>query len=274
MRIAGWVQLDEIEREAEARLTEYYGHYYGDIHDIAVRCVKELNYDTANTPKRIWLEVDRSLQRAVLPDDFVNYVTIGVEVNGILVALGYNPRMCRPRPDECGAQELGEGGIPSGLKEQWELADGAANPFWFRPWQYAYWPNANDVPHMYGHGGGWNQRGYYRIEKHGGWIDFNPAFNWDHVLLEYISNGFAPGSTTQVPEMMSEAIICYCLWKFFGKKKITETGRRFQELGQLEADYFQQWVVQKRKAAQRQTNNSLYEITAAKRRSFGPHIKL
>ncbi len=269
------VHIDAVINEAQSDLGEFQQHYYAILYGYAVRCIEEMNYDILNWPHERYFPVDHTTKTVTLPDGFVNHITVGVEHNGIVWALGLNPRMCRPMKDDCGDVVLGDGGLPSGMKRQWRTlnqGDTSDNAFWWDWWEYGYdyWRGQK----LYGEGGGWNERGYYRVMKEDGIILLNPDFKWDNIVLTWVGDRYSPGTKTMVPKMVANAMISYMKWKHFQGKANISTGILFRENTAKAKGFEDEYWAARQVAKARRVNNSLYEIVAAYRRSYGPHIKM
>ena len=274
--IAGYTEIDEAIREACQDVGDNHLHYWLSMYRWGIRCWEEMKMDIANRPKTVHLTVDKATKTVDLPSDFVNYITVGVEQNGILWALGYNPQMCRPAKDECGDGVLGDGGLPNGLTRQIGLRNedgslqGWGDGYWNYDWGQGFGGDERfGGQKVYGLGGGWNQRGYYKVMHEDGVILLNPAFDWDKVVLVYISRGYSPGSITFIPDMLRECIINYCKWKWFEYKMNTTGKQEMRDYAAKAANHREQYYVKLRLSAGRMRANSHYEIMAAYRRSYG-----
>jgi len=251
-----------------------FGHIFGDLYRDAITVLKEFNYDSTNTPKHVCLPIDPLLKRSILPADFVNYLGVGHIHNNDVVMLGYNPYMMRPCVDGCGNESLGEGGLPNGDLYQFGL-DGAGRGMFINP----DGSNTNDYPDWwwrqdYGQGGGWNSKGYYKVDKTAGWIDFNPAIRLTKIVLIYISNGFTPSVSNYLPEMMSLAMEERLKEMYYKYSAGVSMGREYRDWDKKAKDQAFISRLAHRNAERRQRSQPMYELTAAYRRSYGPHIKM
>ena len=277
--VRGWEPIGDIVDGVCREIGDNFGHLFGDAYGHAVDYLRELNYDSTNTPKQVCLPIDAALKRAYLPSDFVNYLGVGHIRNNDIVMLGYNPYMSRPCLDDCGNESLGKGGLPNGELYQFGL-DGAGQGTFINP----DGSNANGADALgyptwwwrqdYGQGGGWNSVGYYKVDKKNGWIDFNTEIRIPEIVLVYISNGFTPNEANMIPEMMFMAMKDRLKWKMFEYKADISGGRETREWQVKANKYRGLWQLSHRKAEQRQRSQPLYEIVAASRRAYGPHIKM
>ena len=272
--IAGYTPIDEVIREACQDVGDDFFHYWHTMYRYGIRCFEEMKMDIANRPTIVHLPVDQDTKTVALPTNFVNYITVGVEQRGIIWALGYNPQMCRPSKTDCGEDVLGEGGLPNGLTRQIGLRneDGSLQGWGEGYWNYDW--NTYDGERyggqkVYGLGGGWNQRGYYKVMHEDGIILLNPEFNWTEIVLVYVSRAYEPGSITYIPDMLKECIINYCKWKWFEFKTNTSGKQEMRDFNNKAMIHREQYYVKLRLSAGRMRNNSAYEIVAAYRRAYG-----
>ncbi len=269
--IAGYDTLDDIAMDACQDLQDYDWHYYYNMQRYGIRCLNEMHISFMNRPKEVYLEVDQSTKTVTLPSDYKNYIKVSVEYNGILWALGLNERMCRPMRDECGDYILGDGGLVTGTKHQWNYYT-AENSEWNGNYWY-WWMNEFSGSKQYGWGGGYNSQGYYRVDDTKGVILLNPDFAWSHIVLTYIGEVYVPGVTTYVPSMAREAIACGMKYYFLEMMKNTTGKGEMRDYKIKAADAGAAYWAAVRKSAQRMKANSPYELVAAYRRSVGPMVR-
>lgn len=273
--IAGYTYMDDVVREAAQDVGDFHDHYWFQMYRFGIRCLEEMKIDMLNRPSIRRIPVDQDTKTVTLPADYVNYISIGVEYNGILWNLGYNPRMCRPSPDNCGDMTLGEGGLPNGLLNQVGLRneDGTLQSYegTFRWYDTSINPGFGQK--QYGHGGGWNERGYYKVMHEDGIIMLNPSFDFTEIVLVYVSKAYTEGTKTLVPHMVVDCVKSYCKWKWFEYKSDISGRTEMRDWMSKAANHRQQYFAKFRLSQIRQRQNSPYEVAAAVRRSFGPHAK-
>lgn len=269
--IAGYTEMDTLVREACMEVGDDGLHNALNMYRYGTRLLQDMNLGMDKSPEYAYLTPDPTTKTVTLPEDYVNYVAVGIEHNGIFWALGYNPRMCRPKVDDCGEPVLGDGGLVTGTRHQIFLRnseDEASGAWYGNYWTDAsWWPNYGQQE--FGLGGGYNTFGYYKVVPKDGVIMFNPSFNWGAVVLIYIKKAYCAGKKTLVPEMMTEALLTGMIWKFFQFKKNTTIRGEMRDYGAKAEDYRQRHFAERRMAGQRMRNNTHYEILAAYRRSTG-----
>jgi hypothetical protein len=91
-RKKAFMKLEDCIKSAMIDLGENSTHLYQRFMAWAIRGVNELGYDVFRNFKRTYIGVDSATQTAALPDDFVQYVSLGlVTGNNEFVPLVYNP---------------------------------------------------------------------------------------------------------------------------------------------------------------------------------------
>lgn len=164
------------------------------------------------TTKTVLLDINPNTNSAVLPDDYVEYLKIGLCVGcegkgiGGFVNLTYNPNICSNIQGglvddgcECTQESLitTMGNVACG-----QCGDLPAN--WY---YYPYYYNGGWYDGVYGYGAG-NYRGGFNIFPEQNKIAFDSFITGEKVLLEYMSNGMA-GAGTLVPETAVGTIIAW-----------------------------------------------------------------
>jgi hypothetical protein len=137
-----------------------------------------------------------------LPDDYVNYRKIGIDVGGQIWTLTVNEDMSLPRGEKCG--------------EDIRAVIDSNNPAMFGINYGYYFPdhyrNGRFVGGAYGIGGGFN-RAYYRIDMERRQIVLMGSVPKGEIVLEYISTGVSVNRQTVIPRQYLEVLIAWCVWK-------------------------------------------------------------
>lgn len=260
----GYQNFDEIIRDYCSRKGDHHLNRYAEFYNLGVACLKELHYDILNMNiKREYLQVDPDLRRAYLPRDYVNYVQVGQCIQGNVINLGVNPRMCTPPPNDCGnIPPVNEGnvkGVPKDSDETILTGSGLL---------INVGPDGANLGRIYGHGGGYNTRGYYKVDAKRGWIDFSSEFEGSEIILDYVTTGYEPGKTTYVHVFAKETIIAWINWQRLENE--AETNSR---LHRSSANARREFFRCKTKLSHRVSTDPLYEFTAASRRAYKATIK-
>lgn len=163
------------------------------------------------TTKTVLLDIDQNTNTAILPDDYVDYLKVGLCVGcqgkgiGGFVNLTYNPNIC----DNLQADFINSGcecTQDSLITDIANVSCGCTDGM--NAWgYYPYWYNGGWYDGAYGYGSG-QYRGGYNIFPEQNKIAFDSFITGEKVLLEYMSNGMA-GAGTLVPE---GAVGCITTW--------------------------------------------------------------
>ena len=198
------VSLDYIIRNILVSLEESSLIRYQTYLQYVIRGFREWNLNGASSPKIAHLEMLPN--KAVnLPSDYVKYVKIGLCINGRVVTLGLDESLClNENFNECGDPiELAIANID--------------NPdYGFFTYGYpflSHYHNNQFVEGYFGLGGGFNSRGYYRVNPEKNQIQFTSVIPNSEIVLEYISDGISTDGSTIVPIECVEYLIAFVHWK-------------------------------------------------------------
>lgn len=146
------------------------------LRNLALQGLKELSFDTLQEIKSVQLAVAAN-GTITLPDDYIKYTKIGILGSDDKVhTLGKQDRL----------------NLVSGATST-EATDIDDDPAYFY-----------GIGGRYGVGGGTNHNGYYRVNKEDNTISFSSDAIGKNIILEYISNGLAPGDN-RIVEMTCSA---------------------------------------------------------------------
>ena len=195
----------------------------------AKRGIQEINYDALRNIKVLQQGVDENL-RFILPPDYINYVRISVEKDGILFPLHENTKInyateylkdnngdllfdVNGEVLEAGNSQLDRDRL-AGLPQQQFLDSGV---------RYGQWGWCVDGDWYFGYGIG----GYYglntetatindtfRIDRKSGVINFSSGVNAQAVVLEYVSDGMENGDddSVSINKLAEDYIYTYIRW--------------------------------------------------------------
>jgi hypothetical protein len=195
----------------------------------AKRGIQEINYDALRNIKVLQQGVDENL-RFILPPDYINYVRISVEKDGILFPLHENTKInyateylkdnngdllfdVNGEVLEAGNSQLDRDRL-AGLPQQQFLDSGV---------RYGQWGWCVDGDWYFGYGIG----GYYglntetatindtfRIDRKSGVINFSSGVNAQSVVLEYVSDGMENGDddSVSINKLAEDYIYTYIRW--------------------------------------------------------------
>jgi hypothetical protein len=156
-----------------------------DIFQMVMDGMRQLSLFSLNTINVVKLDMD-SLNRVTLPDDYLNFLAIGIPVRGKLSTFTRNDKMTRSSDqtfaDDSFDTEYGE-----------NVAINDANIY------------------AYGQGGGTNDV-YFYIDERKGYIQLK-GYDKTTVTLHYISHGINQDSEdVYIPAIAEEALIAFAMW--------------------------------------------------------------
>lgn len=181
----------------------------------AIKGFREMNLlGLMPTIKAVQLPVNQNTNTAQLPDDFVDYLRIGVCCNGTMINFVQNNEICLDDalPSACCTGEDVQNDI-STLCTIFNQNSGNAcaecNPYggvWYWPtYLNGYW-NYGIV--NYGIGPG-NYNGGYRVNREMNIIQFDSCVRAQTVTMEYKSNGLKPDGNIVIREEVIPALNAY-----------------------------------------------------------------
>ena len=225
--IPGIITVDYVVMGILNRLRDMSMRSYVFIAQLIIEGYAELALWHLDTIEVVYLRMS-SAKVVDLPTDYVNYVKIGIPVNGKLKVLTHKENILLPRTFADGA-EVGNADDDNA---------GAGSIFFvdhFRSGQF--------VAGLYGLSGGIDDA-YYRIDREKRQIVFSGSIPRSEVVLEYVSSGIKLSGQTNIPRETVPALQAYVFWKMIDldmKYPANEKERRKQNyLEEVAAlDYFQ-----------------------------------
>jgi hypothetical protein len=192
----------------------------------AKRGIQELNYDAMKEIKILELKVCDQL-RFVLPPDYVNWVRISQEENGMLYPLTENIQTnwsgAYLQDNNCNVLFDVDGNVLKPQDSQFDIdrLDGQQKNMYLGTGPYngqQGWCMDGNWYFDYQIGARFglntetaNVNPTFRINKKGGVINFNSGMSGKHVVLEYVSDGMETGddSSVSVNKLFEEFIYAY-----------------------------------------------------------------
>lgn len=232
-----YVTLDYIVKNVMVQLEgENNFKKYQTYLSYAIRGMRELGLTSAPYVKTAHLEM-LSNKAIDLPSDYIKYVKIGICVNGRILTLGLDNSLClNDNYSECGDpleiamanlsndENAGDDGL-FGYGYGWPFLD--------------IFSNGQFVGGLYGVGGGFNSRGYYRVNESMNQIQFTSNVPSETIVLEYIADPINPDGTASVPKNAIEALIAFVNWKIAEYKRGVPLS--------VAADAERKWIIQFKK---------------------------
>jgi hypothetical protein len=209
-------------------------HLYSQYLNYALRGVRALTINCAATLKTALLTVN-AYGAVTIPRDLVNYTKIGVcGADGNIRVLGLNENICL-------VEQLNDCGEPERRNITGDVRDN--NPE-FGYFFYNYRRDKTVVGSLFGHGGGYNRKGHYKVDMERGEIAFASDMTDTYCVLEYITNGIEDAGQTMINELALEALIAWINWKKVLPKRNISIGEKkyFQDLYEQEHDNLKQMM--------------------------------
>jgi hypothetical protein len=162
----------------------------------AKRCIRELNYDAHKSYKAIEIEVDSTL-KVVMPHDYVDYIRISRQANGVLYPLTENRKIMSAdayltdNNSELTFDANGEVLLTSSDLDSQRISEDPAdtdNSCSVYPIGKQYGMNTNNA----------NGNSKFRINRQYGVIDFDSSMSGKKIVLEYLSDGMEGGDNTKI----------------------------------------------------------------------------
>ena len=194
----------------------------------AKRGIQELNYDAFRNVNVLEEVLTDSLQM-VLPSDYVNYVRISVEKDGVLFKLWENPYInyaaeyLRDNKNQLLFDQAGEVLQAENSHLDRERLAGKPirsyggsrhNDAW--GWEVdGVWYNGYNVGGYYGlDTGEANINDTFRVDKKSGVINFSSGVSGKHIVLEYISDGLENNDDSKITvhKLAEDYLYSYIKW--------------------------------------------------------------
>lgn len=154
----------------------------------AIRGYKELKLFALPIATTVRLPVNSDIYSVTMPDDFVNFVAIGIPYNGKLWTFSEYKDLIPTTTEDCG-QETQDTDFGENITQ-----------------------DTGEYIYNYGASGGINQY-YYKKDFGNNRVLLNGSPTLTNVVLKYVSTGVNIGSQTFIPKVAEEALIAYIHWK-------------------------------------------------------------
>ena len=201
----GYVNLDYVVQSVMVSLKQSSFHNYQRLLHFTAEGFTELNMFTMNNIKVAYLPVNSNLT-VDLPEDFISYVKIGIEIGGRVWTLGLDSNIALPRKvDKCG-NTLAQ--VISCSNDSDISSVSPLGGFLFA----AHYRNGNYVGELYGMGGGFNVA-YYTLDMERRQIVLTSDVPQSEIILEYRSSGVMADGSSVVPRQAVKALKAYVLWQ-------------------------------------------------------------
>lgn len=186
--------IDKVVRQLMQEMGEDTTHIYGRLLPLAYSFLNEFKTSGSKETKTRELKISH-LRSAKLPEDFINYVKLGVANGNDIRILAHNPLL-------------------SNLPE----CDKPAYPIYHKSKDEPRYPFIGWNGDLEGYGmGGFDD--CFRIDFENGVIRFGSEVNVGKCYLEYQSNEWNPTGQTPLNPMVVPVMQNYILWKYYLRRK-------------------------------------------------------
>ena len=195
-KTAGIVSMRYIVMSVLNRMRQYSMQNYEFLMQICIEEYTRMNLWHLDNVEVVYLTMS-SAKVVSLPADFVDWLKIGIPVNGKLRVITRHDKLLLPRAFQDGT-EVGNADETGSL-------DTILFVDHFRAGQF--------VAGLYGLGGGIDSA-YYRFDRERNQLIFSGTVNRGQIVLEYISSGVALNGSTMIPREAVPALQAYLLWQY------------------------------------------------------------
>lgn len=126
---------------------------------------------------------------AKLPPDYNDYTKVGVIVNGEVINLSLNNNMAKRGAENPYTERLCPEDVSAATTTMVQTGCQVHDLYDGRTAYAGHWRNGMWVGEMYGYGGGYNEKGYFYIDKKRGIIQFQNVNLSSELIMEYTSDG-------------------------------------------------------------------------------------
>lgn len=188
--------MDAVNEIGDETLLGKYERFF----QLGVTALKDINTFHASTIKTVYLDVNDAHQ-VVLPDDYVDYVSIGVPMFGTIYPLSLNPNLQLSRSFECGSMD-------NNIDYQMQV-----NTY---PFTYygEFYKSGVYVGGVYGAGGG-TTNVQFKIDQEYGLIQLTGSVPDNQIVLQYKSNGISADGMTIITSEQAQVIKRYIVWMYY-----------------------------------------------------------
>lgn len=202
-----YIDVDDVINEYMLNLDDDdYGSNVsrGRIRNLAYGAIRDLQFDTLKNITSVVLPINSSTQKAILPEDFVDWVRVGVlNDGGEFLPLSQNPYMGKINQqillDNLDNRLLDSDGAPLTAYHT-PSSSPSSTTLDYTQWQYQR--NAYNKGGLFGLGGGQSGNGQFEFDKANGAMFVDTSVNSGEVVLVYI----ADESMKKNPRILTYAI--------------------------------------------------------------------
>lgn len=182
-------------------------HEFRRLYNIGVRGIREFNTDITGTFVTKLLDV-RANKTVELPEDYISYSKVGIiNEKGEIITFRKNNQLSTFNENHT---------LKSERFEDVPKVTSITNPSvpLSSPYVFYNFFISNQSYNLFGIGGGGQNLGEYKVDEECGVIVLGSSFQYDKILLEYLSDGMdCEADDYMVDSRASEALLAYMRWK-------------------------------------------------------------
>ena len=202
-KILGTTTVRYVVKSILNRIGDYTMKEYKYIEQLIYEYYTDLNLWHLDNIEVVYLRMSDA-KTVDLPPDYVDYVKIGIPVNGKLRVLTRKDNILFPRTFEDG-EEVGN-------TDSVDTVDDSGIFF------TSHFKNGRYIGGLYGIPGGIDTA-YYRIDREKRTIIFSGTVDRSEIVLEYISSGVKLSDSTVIPREVVSVLRNYGLENYYLRKK-------------------------------------------------------
>lgn len=216
-----YVPVDDVVNEFMIGIDDgdyIHGVSRGRVRNLAYHAVRDLQFDTLKNISKVILPIDENTQMCILPEDFVDYVRVGImNAHGQFLPMSKNPNMNinqRQLEDNLGNILLDDDGVPL---TSYDTTSNAPVTRDNNPVLFTRSPIVNSKGGLFGIGGGYSGNGQFIFDKTNNRIKVDSSISTQEIVLEYV----ADESMKKSPRILTyavEAVMAYVYWSLINKK--------------------------------------------------------
>jgi hypothetical protein len=200
-KTAGLVTIRYVVMSVLNRLQDYSLKHYKRLCQIAIEGFTEdmSMFHLGTGSEVVYLHMSTA-KTVNLPADYIDYVKIGIPINGKLRVITRHDSILLPRVFD-------DTGLPVGNTDG-DTDAGISNCIFFSD----HFRNGAFIGGLYGLPGGIDTA-YYRIDRENRQIVFSGTTPRSEIVLEYISTGLKPDGSSLIPREVVAPLRNYVLWQ-------------------------------------------------------------
>lgn len=212
------ISLDQVVRNFIMK-RKYTIHWWIDFMVYAKDCLRILSEDDLKVINTAKLTVDQDTNAVDLPNDYLDYVQVGVQygqnIKPLVETDKINPLIAR----DSNFTPTTYGNIASNNSNQ--IFYGTIYPFYYNT---VRWNDYGEpTGRMYGLGAG-TQDDVFSVFPERNQIQLTEKISLTHIVLQYISDGMNSDAATQINPYAFETISAYIMWQMKENTRTYSTG--------------------------------------------------